>query len=415
MSEHRGRLYQTGADYFLLLGDGIHCMKHSKWSTRIRILAPLFIIFLVMSSAFIGISYKSFRDFTIEDCVNYAYGLNSLIADSLDIDHINDYIEQGHAHPDYDDIERHLYKLRDAYPDIRFLYVYQIREDGCHVVFDLDTDDLPGEEPGEIVDFDPSFSDVIPDLLAGREIKPVISNDSFGYLLTIYTPLHDSQGQCQCYVAVDYSMDLLTAYVWDIIRQIILFFLVVVVIIGIVSVLVTDRGIVKPMDRLERRAYRDTLTGLQNRTAYYEYTQGLDHHITEGTADFSTLMVDVNFLKRMNDTHGHEKGNEYLKNASNLIGWVFGRDYLYRTGGDEFVIVLEGAAQSRTGEMISQFKGAIAWLQSDSSLEPWQRVSAAVGLAKYEPGRDSCAEDVLKRADAAMYQDKVAMKAERRD
>ena len=294
-------------------------MAKKKWSTRTRILVPLFIGFLVMSLAFVAISYVTFRTYTIRDCVDYAYGLNRLIADAMDLDHINDYIEQGHAHPDYDEIERHLYMLRDAYPDIVFLYVYQIREDGCHVVFDLSTEDVPAGQPGDIVDFDQSFSKYISDLLAGRPVEPVISRDTFGFLLTVYTPLYDSRGVCQCYAAVDYSMDLLTAYVRTIIVQIILLFLVVVLIVVVASVLVTDRGIVRPMKRLERRAYRDTLTGLQNRTAYYEYNQALDKRIAEGTADFALVMVDVNFLKRVNDTYGHEKGNEYLKNASDLI------------------------------------------------------------------------------------------------
>ena len=390
-------------------------MNRTKWSARTRILAPLFISFFVMAAAFVGISYKAFRDYTIEDCVNYAYGLNGLIADDLDVDHINDYIEQGRAHPDYERIERHLYKLRDAYPDIRFLYVYQIREDGCHVVFDLDTEDFPSEEPGDVVDFDEAFRDSIPDLLAGREIKPVISNDYYGYLLTIYTPIYDTQGVCQCYVAVDYSMDLLTDYVWAIIRQIILFFVVVVIANSVVAVLVTNRGVVKPMKELEQHAYRDTLTGLQNRTAYQEHSQALDGRIGSGNADFSILMVDVNFLKRMNDTYGHEKGNAYLKNAADLLSHVFGRDFLYRTGGDEFVIVMEDEAQDSAENMIRQFKHIAAGAQANPGLQPWQKVSAAIGIAKYEPGRDVCAADVLKRADAAMYQDKLAMKAERRD
>jgi len=272
-------------------------MSNHRQSTRVRILVPLFIGFLVMTLDFIGISYFEFRAYTIEDCVNYAYGLNSLIADNLDIDHINDYIEQGRAHPDYEAIEQHLYKLRDAYPDIVFLYVYQIKEDGCHVVFDLDTDDVPAAQPGEIVPFDASFSKYIPDLLAGKEVDPIISRDTYGVLLTIYTPLRDSKGVCQCYAAVDYSMDLLTAYVRSIIGQIIIFFLIVILVIVAASVLATDKGIIKPMRRLERRAYRDTLTGLQNRTAYYEYNQTLDKRIADGTADFSILMVDVNFLK----------------------------------------------------------------------------------------------------------------------
>lgn len=333
----------------------------------------------------------------------------------MDLDHINDYIEQGRSHPDYAAIERHLYKLRDAYPDIVFLYVYQIREDGCHVVFDLDAEGVPAAEPGEVVPFDASFSKHIPDLLAGKAVKPVISRDTYGFLLTIYTPLYDSKGVCQCYAAVDYSMDLLTNYVRSIIKQIMLFFLIVVLLITVASVLMTDRGIIRPMKRLEKRAYRDTFTDLQNRTAYYEYNQVLDRRIREGTASFTILMVDVNFLKRMNDTHGHEKGNEYLKNASNLIGFVFGRERTYRTGGDEFVVIFEGEDQALADKLIAQFKGSVAQLKTAPDLQPWQRVSAAVGAAAYDKAVDSCTEDVLKRADAAMYQDKVAMKAQRTD
>lgn len=92
--------------------------RRKKWPTRARILATLFVGFIVMAVAFVLISYTEFRTYTISDCVNYAYGLNSLIADELDIDHIDDYIAQGHDYPGYDDIESRLYKLRDAYPDI---------------------------------------------------------------------------------------------------------------------------------------------------------------------------------------------------------------------------------------------------------------------------------------------------------
>lgn len=82
--------------------------RRKAWSTRAKILASLFIGFAVMAIAFIHISYMQFKAYTITDCVNYAYGLNSLIADALDVDHIDDYIEQGHGYPGYDDIERYL-------------------------------------------------------------------------------------------------------------------------------------------------------------------------------------------------------------------------------------------------------------------------------------------------------------------
>ena len=386
-----------------------------KLSIKWKVLIPLFLGFLVMSLAFVYISYIEFRDYTISDCVNYAKGLCSLIADEIDPERVDEYMEQGHAYPGYDEIRAKLYKLRDAYPDIVFLYVYQIREDGCHAVFDLDAEGEPGSEPGEVLPFDQSYEQYIPDLLAGKEVPALISNDTYGYLLTIYTPIRDSSGQCRCYVGVDYSMDLLMDYVMEIVKKILMIFAIVVIVIAIVSVILTNRGIVNPFIKLEKRAYRDTLTGFLNRTAYFEYALKLDERIAAGTAAFSILMIDVNFLKKVNDTYGHEKGNSYLKNAADLICSVFGSEHLYRIGGDEFVAVLEGNARDGAEERMRTFREEVRKKQEDETLQPWERVSAAIGIAVYEKGKDQSADDVLKRADQAMYAAKTAMKAERRE
>lgn len=97
------------------------------------------------------------------------------------------------------------------------------------------------------------------------------------------------------------------------------------------------------------------------------------------------------------------------------MGSVFGREALYRIGGDEFVVVLEGEAQKGADTLIHTFREAVAQCQNAPGLDPWQRVSAAIGIAACDRAMDASTEDVLKRADAAMYQDKAAMKAERRD
>ena len=385
-----------------------------KLSIKWKVLIPLFLGLLVMSLAFVQISYIEFRKYTISDRVDYARGLCGLIADELDPELIDEYIEQGHACPGYDDIKAKMYKLRDAYPDTVFLYVYQIREDGCHAVFDLDVEGEPGSEPGEVLPFDKSYEEYIPDLLAGKEVPSLVSNDTYGYLLTVYTPIRDSSGQCKCYIGVDYSMDLLTDYVTEIVKKILAIFAIVVILIAIVSVIMTNRRIVKPFNKLENEAYRDTLTGLLNRTAYFRYAQQLDEQIGAGTAAFSLLMIDVNFLKKVNDTYGHEKGNSYLKNAAGLMSSVFGAEYLYRIGGDEFVAVLEGKAQNGAEERMRTFREEVAKKQNDETLQPWERVSAAIGIAVYEKEKDQSSDDVLKRADQAMYTAKTAMKAERR-
>ena len=372
------------------------------------------ILFTILTAAYVAISYFEFKDYTVSDCVDYAKGLCSLIEEELDAEHIDDYIEKGFDYPGYAEIRSRLGKLRDAYPDIVFLYVYQIREDGCHVVFDLDTDDVPASAPGEIVEFDESYLKYIPDMLAGKEVPSIISRDQFGYLLTIYMPMTDAEGNCKCYVGVDYSMDLLTEYVANIVKKIVLIFVAVMVLLSTATIIAANRGIVKPVKQLENRAFRDTLTGLLNRNAYYDYNKILDAQIAAGDAQFSIIMVDVNNLKKMNDKYGHEKGNQYLKNSADLIASVFGRESLYRIGGDEFVVVMEGKErQAESMHLLQEFRARVAEYHERKGLKPWEQVYAAAGIADYTGGKDTCTEDVLKRADMAMYTEKVEMKAAR--
>ena len=161
---------------------------------------------------------------------------------------------------------------------------------------------------------------------------------------------------------------------------------------------------------------RDTLTGLLNRNAYYDYNKILDAQIAAGDAHFSIIMIDVNNLKKMNDVYGHEKGNQYLKNSADLIASVFGRENLYRIGGDEFVVVMEGKErQAESMQLLQEFRTRIRDYHERKGLKPWEQVYAAAGIADYTSGKDTCTEDVLKRADMAMYTEKVEMKAVRTD
>ena len=122
----------------------------------------------------------------------------------------------------------------------------------------------------------------------------------------------------------------------------------------------------------------------------------------------------MNYLKKVNDTYGHEKGNAYLLNASKLICSVFGEEHVYRIGGDEFVVVLEGDKVSLSKYFVKQFNAEMARKNANKSLEPWEKVSAAVGLAFYTTN-DKTADEVFKRADKEMYANKLAMKAARTD
>ena len=259
---------------------------------RRKILVPVVAVLLVMTAAFILISFHTFRQYEIRDLEDYSKGLTGLIAgDIIDVDDIDGYLEQGRDYPGYAETEHKLYMLREAYPDIVYLYVYQVREDGFHVVFDLNTEQFAGSEPGTVEPFFPAYRPYIPDLLAGKDVPAIESDEKYGHVLTVLTPVRDAEGTCRCYVGADSSMDMLREYTWNVISQVGLIFLIVLGIILAVSIFATDRGVIRKMDKLEDRAYLDTLTGLRNRTAYYDYNDVLNKK-EEGELSFAARITE---------------------------------------------------------------------------------------------------------------------------
>lgn len=176
-------------------------------SLRTKIMLVLSGALVTVSAAATVISVLLYRQALIKDHTKLAVGTARIAASVIDPDLVNDYIEHGSNSRSYDDVEQLLYAIRDSSIDIEYLYVYQIREDGCHVVFDLDTEEEPGSEAGDLIAFDQSFKELVPDLLAGKAIDPIETDDTFGWLLTAYEPVYNSKGECVCYACADVSMD----------------------------------------------------------------------------------------------------------------------------------------------------------------------------------------------------------------
>jgi len=166
---------------------------------------------------------------------------------------------------------------------------------------------------------------------------------------------------------------------------------------------------------MDEIAYKDSLTGVKNKAAYDKKISELDAKIENAQAVFCIVMVDVNYLKKVNDTYGHERGNEYLINACRLVCSVFGAEHVYRIGGDEFVVIIDDDRVAIAQYFVKQFKTEMERKNVNEALQPWERISAAVGVAYYESVYDQTADEVFKRADKEMYANKLAMKAQRTD
>jgi HD-GYP domain-containing protein (c-di-GMP phosphodiesterase class II) len=175
-------------------------------SLRKKIVVIISVIMIFIACVTTTISYILYRNFAIEQFKSTGRSVASLAATTIDPEMVDEYMEKGDSAEEYREVERSLYSIRSRSPYIEYIYVYQIREDGCHVVFDLDTDGVKGSEPGDVVPFDESFQEELPTLLAGEVIDPLITNDTFGWLLTDYEPVFNSKGQCVCYACADINM-----------------------------------------------------------------------------------------------------------------------------------------------------------------------------------------------------------------
>ncbi len=160
-------------------------------------------------------------------------------------------------------------------------------------------------------------------------------------------------------------------------------------------------------------ANKDALTGIRNKTAYDKETKRLAWAIEDKSAQFGIAVIDLNFLKRINDTYGHEQGNITIRKLCHIVCTVFKHSPVFRIGGDEFAVILENDDYANAHDLEKQFNAVLEELAGDASLEQWERVSAAIGMAFFDAIKDDSVDNVFKRADKAMYARKKAMKGVR--
>ena len=168
-------------------------------------------------------------------------------------------------------------------------------------------------------------------------------------------------------------------------------------------------------EQMNELAHKDALTGLGNKLAYDKALQLLNLELKQGKTAFGVAVIDLNDLKKINDTYGHDCGSMSLRQISSLICNTFVHSPVFRIGGDEFTVVLRGNDYDRIEELVSSFYAAQSELAANPKISPWDRVSAALGYALYDARRDHSAEDVFRRADEKMYEQKKQMKASRKD
>ena len=157
---------------------------------------------------------------------------------------------------------------------------------------------------------------------------------------------------------------------------------------------------------LNRKVFVDALTSVRNKGAFVNYVQALQNRLDAGEKfDFAMGVFDCDNLKQINDQNGHDKGDIYIKAASQLICRVFAHSPVFRIGGDEFAVVLQNEDFNNREDLIRQFEQE-KLEQCAAASNKWDEPRVAMGIAVHDPEIDSSVDDTLHRADKAMYENK---------
>jgi diguanylate cyclase (GGDEF)-like protein len=120
---------------------------------------------------------------------------------------------------------------------------------------------------------------------------------------------------------------------------------------------------------------------------------------------FAIGVFDCDNLKYINDFYGHDKGDIYIKKASQLICRTFKHSPVFRIGGDEFAVIMENEDFRDRDKLFNLFREYREEICAAAEHE-WEQANISMGVAVYDPEFDPAVIDVARRADKVMYENK---------
>ena len=161
-------------------------------------------------------------------------------------------------------------------------------------------------------------------------------------------------------------------------------------------------------ERLRNQSIRDPLTGLFNRRYLEESLEREINRATRSKKPLGLIMLDIDFFKKFNDTHGHDAGDAVLRQVAEMLcSYLRKADSACRYGGEEFTLILPEADLASACQKAEQLREAAQRLEIHYGRALVGPISLSLGVACF-PQHGSTSEELLHVADAALYQSKAA-------
>jgi diguanylate cyclase (GGDEF)-like protein len=321
-------------------------------------------------------------------------------------------LEEGYDAEAYAEALQPLVRFHSAYPDI--FYLYTMANQGPKTVFILDTAASPALrtrhdlrasaflEPFELrKEYE---SDWLEQLAAGKTwVNPDFQVDDYGTFLSAHAPIYDRQGRYNGFVGVDF--DLQYYLVQDErFRRIGMGSLAAALLIALLMGYLVARyhyGVRHEVERHYHISVRDDLTGLLNRRGALEAVR---RSLGRRAKSYATLLIDIDDLKRINDTQGHATGDAVIAHVSDAITRSIRKgDECARLGGDEFMVFAADCDSASARELAIRILASVSQSEVPGVSIP---TGVSIGIAVQEHASASF-DGLYRQADAALYRGKA--------
>ena len=435
-------------------------MRDGHRTKRIPWYLVLVVIFLLIVTISLGyLLMKQSKSSIISLMQTRMLDISNTAAAMIDGDAIKSVTPEDQGTEKYESIMRTLTYFQDNI-DLKYIYCIRDMGDGTFT-FGLDpTVEDPGEFGTPIVYTDALYK--ASQGTAATDETPY--NDAWGSFYSAYSPVFDSQGKVAAIIAVDFSSEWYNRQLATLTRTTVIVALLSLLVGGGIVTAIRSRSLRKigsiqgqlnemaaslmhemgnatateesgqgvsdqqgddvSMDALEKQiqsmqselrtqiaqvhgqAHLDGLTGVKSKHAYLEMEKTLDERLGKGTlSELAIVVCDVNGLKMINDTRGHQAGDEYIRRACRMICDVFSHSPVYRVGGDEFVVILTGRDyENRIALMRELHQLSAAHISTNEAI-------VSGGMSEYDPKQDKNIQSTFERADSQMYKEKKLLKS----
>ena len=419
-----------------------------KKSLKYKIVLAIVIIVCIMDVSFIFVNYVNYMNVNR----NYTDSLAQTVANTcrlvVDGDSVTDYLDNRRRNTAYYEVWNKLIDYRNTSENVMQISVVNFRDGGGCYVYDTDLTEN-GAFLGDIRPYDEVQNAIKDELIACEKIEPLEYNGRSDY----YIPLNSSYNIPVAYIIVGISTENVRREQLTYLGYITIIVTSITVLFGVFMIWFMQHNVLRPLNAMSKAASsysidilrdgKESPIGRMNiRTGdelerLCESMKKMEHDIIASSSQLaiadwnsnhdsmtqlynkrqlkelqndSTIGViyfDIDNLKRMNDTFGHEKGDAVILKAAEFI-----RRYLteqasgFRIGGDEFVMLIRDCTEEKVQELVSTMRGDEKGNLSDVTAEFYCRL--AIGGAFRKTGETL--EETIKRADDEMYKNKHSVR-----